>query len=137
MDDVTLTKTLCEFLGQIDGWAWHPTGPAYTQSQVGVFYGPIGDSPDRAVGVRLYGATDDPDFVSSRRVQLRIRGGDGDVAGADALASVAYAALHGLSRVGGINGISRISMAPLGADSNGRQERTENYLFIFDNPEAI
>jgi hypothetical protein len=138
VDDVTLTKTICALLGRIDGWVWRETGPAYSASKVGVFYGAIGETPDRAVGVRLYGGTDDPiEFVSSRRVQLRVRGAVGDVASADLLASQAFSALHGLSRVDGISGISRQSLTPLGADSNRRQERTENYLIIFDNPEEI
>jgi len=39
--------------------------------------------------------------------------------------------------VGGISGVSRLSMAPAGADENGREERTENYLIILDNQEAL
>ncbi len=137
VDDSTLTKTICELLGVLPGWAWRPTGPAYTKHEVGIYYGAIPATPDRAIGVRVYAAEDnDLEHLRGRRVQLRLRGRPRVVDDADKLGSLAHTALNGLSRVGGISGIRRISMAPLGADSNGREERTENYLIILDNPEA-
>ena len=39
-------------------------------------------------------------------------------------------------RTGGINHIHRTSFGPLGADVNGREERSENYSVVLDNPEA-
>lgn len=137
MDDVTLTKKICALLGDIDGWEWRETGPAYTSAVVGVCYGRMPASPDRLVAVRVY-LTDDntQNLVSSRRVQLRFRGARGDLDGADALADQAFARLQGLAREGGISGISRLSMTPLGADENDREERSDNYTIILDNPEA-
>lgn len=144
MDDVTLTKLICSLLGEIPGWDWHdsdndlpdaePHVPA--TGDVVIFYGAIGTEPDRAVGVRVYTTTDEPD-LAWRRVQLRLRGEAGRPDGADALATPAFEALHGLSRVGGISSISRKSMAPAGADDNRREQRTENYLIILDNLEAL
>lgn len=138
MDDATLTTTICELLGALEGdWAWKEDSP-YTSSEIGVFYGQIGDTPDRAVGVRVYATTDIPlEHLSWRRVQLRHRGARDRPDGADELASATFAALQGLSRVGGISGANRMSMAPLGADQNGREERTDNYIIILDNPEAF
>lgn len=138
VDDVTLTKLICAELGRLSGWAWRPNGPTYTAGEVGVFYGPIAAAPDRAVGVRIYAAADErAEHYAWRRVQLRVRGARDRPDGADELAAAAFAALQGLSRVGGISGVSRQSMAPAGADENRREERTENYLIILDNEEAL
>lgn len=138
MDDVTLTTLICAQLGQLPGWEWRPNGPEYTAAEVGIFYGPIGAAPDLAVGVRLYGATDERlEHYGWRRVQLRLRGARGQPQGADKLAGPALAAMEGLSRKGGISGVSRQSMTPLGADANGREERTENYIITLDNMEAF
>lgn len=135
MTDDEVTVRLCEILGRVPGWVWRPAGPAYTAGQVAIFYGPIATNPDRAVGVRVYGGTD-RDELHERRVQLRFRGARGVVDGADKLAAIAFAVLDGLPRVGGLNGIRRESMAPLGADTNDRAERTDNYLVVLDNVEA-
>lgn len=135
MDDDTLTIRLCELVGAIPTFAWRPTGPAYTESEIGVFYGRIADAPDRAVGVRVYGAIDE-DHLNQRRAQLKVRGSRRERDSADRIASIVFTAMQGLSRVGGISGIRRESMAPLGDDTNGREERTENYLITLDNLEA-
>ena len=136
MTDTDLTIALCELLGQIPGWAWSPDSPP-PAGQVAVFYGPITDTPDRAVGVRVYQATDDADeHWAARFVQIRTRGGQNDRSGADSLAGAAFRVLQKISRVGGISGIRRVSMAPLGADSSGREERTDNYIITLDNQEA-
>lgn len=134
MKDSTLTQAICSLLGGIAGWKW---GTAYAASDVGVFYGAIKAAPDRAVGVRVYQAEDDIETgLAQRRVQVRYRGGRNDPAGADNLADEGLTVLQGLSRVAGINGVSRESIAFLGADINGREERTDNYNVIIDNPEA-
>ncbi len=137
MDDVQLTYRICELLGAVPGWHWDPdpNAPAYPSTGVGIFYGAIQDKPDRAIGVRCYGSSDDDVLV--RRVQLRLRGRPYDSTGADSLAGVAFTVLHKLSRVGGISDIRRISSGPLGADESDREERSDNYQIILDNPEAI
>lgn len=134
---MTLTKQICAVLGEITGWEWDEDEP-YTSDVVGVFYGAIGPTPDRACGVRVYATSDDDiEHIHWRRVQLRLRGGKGRPDGADVLAGQAFEVLPRLSRVGGISGVSRLSMAPAGADENGREERTENYIIILDNQEAL
>lgn len=138
MDDVATTTALCVILGRIPGWVWNPDDTDYPADKVGIFYGAIGTDPDRAVGVRIYGGTDDPETgLATRRAQVRFRGGRRDPAGADDLAGLAFARLQGLSRVGGINGIRRESWSPFGADTNGREERTDNYIITIDNPEVL
>ena len=138
MDDVTLTKLVCSILGAIPGWDWNPDDPdhVYAADAVVIFYGALGTTPDKAAGVRIYGTTDERD-LGWRRVQLRLRGDPGRPDGADVLATPSFAALQGLSRLGGISSISRQSMAPAGADGNRREERTENYVVLLDNPEAL
>lgn len=135
MDDSQLTQAVCRLLGEIPGWAWRTSGPAYTASEVGIQYGAIKASPDRGVGVRVYSSDDEVQTgLATRRAQLRFRGGKNAVDGADAMASLAFRHLQGLSRREGISGIRRLSMAPLGADSNGREERTDNYEVVIDLP---
>lgn len=136
MTDRELTLALCELLGELPGWSWSTTG-TYPPDRVGVFYGPIPDKPDMAVGVRVYGGSDDPLIYSpQRRVQLLIRGPRGDPSGADALADIAFAVLQG--RQGGrVSFMQRQSFGPLGADTNGREERSENYIATLDNLEVI
>ena len=135
MTDRDLTLWVCRLLGAIPGWVWSPDTAA-PAGRVAVFYGAIPDRPDAAVGVRVYGGSDDPLVYSpTRRVQLRIRGPRGDPSGADALADLVFAALQG--RQGeGVSFAQRQSFGPLGADTNGREERSENYIIALDNLEA-
>jgi len=100
-----------------------------------VFYGTLKDSPDRAAAVQLYSPTDE-DHLAIRRAQVIVRGRKGDRYDADRLAGHVFLALQRLSRVGGISDIRRISGGPLGADNNGREERSDNYQITLDNPEA-
>ena len=135
MDDAALTDRICELLGRVPGWSWLPDADDdYPANVVGIRYGATQPTPDRTIGVRVYSSTDDDTHV--RRVQIRTRGGRLDPAGADTLAGVVFTVLHGLSRWGGISDIRRISFGPLGADDLGREERSENYQIILDNPEA-
>lgn len=132
MDDAALTETLCALLGEVPGWSWR-TSDTYSPDEVGVFYGAIPPTPDAAVGVRVYGADDDlVTGVAYRRAQIRFRGAKGDPRGADVMAAQAFAALQGLSRTGGMSGVNRLSVAPLGADTNGREERTDNYSVLLE-----
>jgi len=138
VDDATLTKLLCQILGGVAGYTWRENGPEYTASEVGIYYGAIPEGNYRAaIGVRVYGGTDDNvTSLHGRRAQLRFRGGKRHRGGADSLAHPAFLVLTGLSRTGGISGISRISFDPAGADGNGREERTDNYIITLDNTEA-
>ncbi|MBN0039387.1 hypothetical protein JN535_04255 [Cellulosimicrobium cellulans] len=136
MDDAALTKVLLWILAARCGWAWIPDG-INPSAAVRLFYGVIGTTPDEAVGVTVYGGSDElENGLTARRVQLWHRGPTNAPDGADALAGASFAALQGLSRVGGINTAFRLNFAHLGADANGRQERSDNYQIIIDNPEA-
>ncbi|ERG63538.1 hypothetical protein L332_03610 [Agrococcus pavilionensis RW1] len=134
--DVELTTILCSEIGALEGRQWGGAG-TYPESVVGVFYGRIESSPDRAVGVAVYDTADDArDYVRARRVQVRSRGARDDPAGADALADEHVPLLVGLSRHRGLLHVEWLSSARLGADDNGREERTDNFLITLDNEEA-
>lgn len=137
MNDRELTILLCEILGSIPGWSWSAAGASYPAGVVGVFYGSIGATPDRAVGVRIYSGDDPLIYSPIRRMQLLVRGARGRPDGADTLASLAFLVLQSKARYRGISRIERNSFGPLGADGNGREERTDNYLIALDNMEAI
>lgn len=133
MDDAQLTRTICSALGELPGWVFPSTGTA----DVGVYYGAIGSTPHQAVGVRVYGLANDPrSGVKGRRVQVRWRGVPNKPNGADELATLGVAVLERLSRVEGISGVTHLSMAPMGADKSGREERTDNFIITIDNQEA-
>lgn len=131
-----MVKALCFVLASRAGWAWAPTGQ-YEPEDVAVFYGALGTAPDRAVGVTPYAPSDDLETgLAVRRVQIRHRGAPYSPSDADDLADTTFAALQGMARVAGISLVVRVSSVRLGADGNGRQERTDNYQITLDNPEA-
>lgn len=137
MDDADLTILVATVLAQIPGWAWRPDGPAYSAGEVGMMYGALTAEPDRLVGIRVTGGSDEPIVFNSRRqLQLRFRGRPGVRDDADRMAGQACAELDGLTRFAGISFAERISFGPLGADTNAREERTDNYQIDLDNPEA-
>lgn len=138
MDDAALTIWLCEQLGTIDGWLYEPSGTAvYTDDVVGVRQGRLAASPNRGVGVRIYDGSDDPETgTKTRRAQLRSRGAPGDLLGAEEIADAAFDRFSQLMREGVISEVIRLSFSPAGVDASKREERTDNYLIIFDNPEA-
>ncbi|WP_234024231.1 MULTISPECIES: minor capsid protein [Microbacterium] len=138
MDDETLTHRLGEILGRVPTFAWRPgeNDPAPTPREVAVMYGKLRDAPDRGIGISVYNSLDEPD-VLKRRVQFHIRGERLQPFGADRIAGVVFAVLEGRLRGGGISSIVRQSFTRLGADANGREQRTENYLITLDNLEAL
>lgn len=133
-----MVRRLCAALGAVPGWAYRPDGSVFDPAEVAVVSGPIPDAPDRAIGVTVYGSQDDVDEARLQRlVQVRLRGPKNDPDGAARLSLPSRSVLEGLSRVGGISGIRRVSVGTLGSDSGGRFGRTENYLATLDNQEAI
>lgn len=137
MDDRTLTHAVAALLAAAGVGVWRPAGPAYTADETGIHYGAIPAAPDRGVGVRVYLPSDDIETgLATRWVQLRTRGARNSPDGADVIADANFRALHDTYPGGGIARIVRTTSAPLGADDNGRQERTDTYQLILDNPEA-
>ncbi|MDR6142390.1 hypothetical protein QE375_001944 [Microbacterium foliorum] len=135
MKDSVLKTRLCEILGTIAGFEWSTTG-AYAADSIGVWFGGIEDSPDRAVGVRLYGGSD-VDKLTKRKAQIWVRGARDERGSADDIADAVFDRFDNLSREGGILGIRRESMSDQGTDDNGRDQRSENYTITLDNEEAL
>lgn len=138
MDDAGLTRWLVEQLGTINGWVWSATDPYDLATDVVTVYeGPIPAEARRAVGVRVFGGSDDDETdMKTRRVQLRSRGDEGDPNGANRVADAAFTHLRRLLREGVVSTVTRTSFDPAGVDQNGREGRTDNYLIIFDTEEA-
>lgn len=135
MKDSELKTRLCEILGTIARFEWSTTD-AYAADSVGVWFGGIGDEPDRGVGVRLYGGSDDDD-LKARKAQIWVRGARGVRGSADDIADAVFTRFTNLSREGGILGIRRESMSDQGTDDNDRDQRSENYTITLDNEEAL
>lgn len=137
MDTSALTTSIAGLLDAAGVGVWRPTGPDYTDSETGIFYGAIGPSPDKAIGVSVYGQQDDIETtVQTRSVQIRYRGAPGVPNGADIVADAGFEALQGTYHVPGIARITRSFVSNLGADTSGRQERADNYTIVLDALEA-
>lgn len=137
MSDAALTKVLARHLHAAGIGEYRDDGTPFTDGTVGIFYGALGDTPDRAIGIRVYATGDDTVGTATRRAQVRYRGSPRAPDGADDLAGLVFNALHGSTQVVGVSYVARVSSAPLGADQNGRQERTDNYTITLDNPEVL
>lgn len=135
MDDASLTRRLCALLGSVPTWHFSEETPA-PSTAVGIYAQRIPvDAPDRAIAVRVY-APQDEDSIRQRRVQLTVRGAAHAWDGANKLADIALPVMVGVSRLDGILGAQRLSFDSQGPDTNGREQRTENYLITLDNVEA-
>ncbi|WP_407316636.1 minor capsid protein [Isoptericola halotolerans] len=138
MRDDEIVNALIDVLAARTGWERTGPGTVPSGNAPALFYGAIPPEPDEAVGVTLYAADDqlildgEQYGYAVRRVQVRFRGPEFDPAGADALASQAFRALQGLSRVAGLNHAERFQVAPLGVDGNRRAERADSYIVIPD-----
>jgi len=126
VDDDELTDVVCQVLAT-RGVGVYP-GTA-TGDQVQVVYGDVSAvGVDRAIGVTVYAGLDElAEGPPIRFVQLRVRGKAKDRRSANQIAGAAKDVLHGLVSTDGIFLSERVSFVPLGADGNGRYERTENY----------
>lgn len=138
MDDATLTKAICAALGTVPGWNWtEDPDTEYPTDEVGIYYGAIAETPDRAIGIRLYSVpSDDENTARTRRIQARIRGARRDRDDADQIASVLRTVLPRMRPPAGVALISYYSTGDLGPDNNQREQRTENFTIILDNQES-
>jgi hypothetical protein len=138
LTDPDLIQAIAQIVADSGVGVWRPTGPVYTTTETGIYYGPVGAQTPRGVGLTRYGRTDyapgDRHAVKTRRVQVRVRGLPNNPGDADDLAQAVDDALQGLTRTAGINLVDRQSgPAPLGTDGNGRSELSLNYLVILED----
>jgi hypothetical protein len=130
LKDSDLIVAMAEILNTAGVGVWNPSGPI-PANVVGVFYGPIGTSPDQAVGITRYGGTGpltNDDYRGARLVQVRVRGKPGDPKSADDLADAVDAVFARMPRTQGLSSEWASGPLPLGADGNRRTELTLNYL---------
>lgn len=106
----------------------------FTQTDTAVVLKTLPPSPDRVIALNTYSPVDDLVLPhGSIMVQFRFRGRRGDVNDVDDLGDAVFDLLHGaryLDLIPGQPAISRAarkSSLQIGADGNGRMERTDNY----------
>ncbi|SRR6266498_3983455 len=121
-----------------DGVAvWNPFG-AYSATEIGIVIGVPSQDPPSLVALAVYNNVDDPAASDSTvMLQVRVRAPDDDPRKADDLADGVFNSLQGMRAT--LNGIHivyarRNSSYPLGIDSNGRQERTDNWDLVVHRP---
>ena len=113
---------------------YRPTG-VYTAAETGITIKAVPQSPDRIIAITVYDVDEDPDPTNPWQafiVQLRYRAGKypTDV---DDIADAAHTALTVHHQTWGtvrVDRCHRQSFIPIGADANGRQERTDNYRLV-------
>lgn len=114
---------------------WKPEG-GYTASETAIFYGPIGSTPDRAIGITRYGGSPDATYDGDRGprlIQVRVRGARNSTLSADDLADAVDAVLRRMPRTAGLSSAWASGPLPLGTDGNGRTELSLNYSVTLED----
>lgn len=115
---------------------------AYLPGETGIIIGLVPQSPDRVICLIPYPLTDDPTLSNSvMGLQVRSRAAGRDVRDAFDLADAVFDQLHGLGDIDLAPGVrlhiaERQSGVPLGEDSNGRAEWSDNYQLTLDRASA-
>jgi hypothetical protein len=104
-----------------------------------VFFKELPPFPDVAVALTAYSSVDEPKIAASTvRVQFWFRGAVDDSLSCDVMADAAFDYFQGLEdRTYGSVHVAqafRVSSIQLGADSQRRHERSDNYEFDLDLP---
>ena len=106
---------------------------AYTAGQTGITWKVMPAAPDRVLALNVYDIDVPADPADPARVyyvQVRDRAPEQDPAAVDDLMHAAFLALESHRTVWSgvrINRCHRTLVAPMGADSNRRQERADSY----------
>jgi hypothetical protein len=114
---------------------WKPAG-GYTAAETAIFYGPIGTTPDRAIGITRYGGSPDATYDGDpgpRLIQVRVRGLPGNPVSADDLADAVDAVLRRMTRTAGLSSAWASGPLPLGADGSRRTELSLNYAVTLED----
>lgn len=129
---------LAQLLNDLGLAVYKPAG-GYAATDVAVVFGELPTSPDTAVGITLYGSTDEvKENLSRYRVQLWTRGAANNSLGASSIASPIFDALQGREgfQLGSVYVVQmfRTSLMPMGMDANKRYERSDNYVLDVNTP---
>jgi len=130
---MTILEALAELLTARGHGTWQPDG-TYTADQTGIVLGALPDSPDRVIGLALYGGSEGSAWLpyDAPNVQFRVRGST-DARIAMRAAQALYDDLHGITHVqaGGVqvNEVIGLQSGPIyvGQDRNNRHEWTVNF----------
>ncbi|WP_309029141.1 minor capsid protein [Streptomyces alfalfae] len=108
---------------------FRPSG-TYTPTELGITFGALPSTPNRAIAITAYPVEDTSFSDAVTALQIRIRG-ERDPRPVDDLADDLFDLLHGREQewIGGVYValIWRQSQAPLGPDEAGRMELAANY----------
>lgn len=132
---------LAQLLNDLGLATYKPAG-GYLSTDVAVVFGELPTAPDTAVGLTLYGSTDEvKENLSHLRVQVWTRGAANNSLGASAIASPIFDALQGREGfdLGSVHVIQmyRTSMMPMGVDASKRYERSDNYVLDVNTPLTV
>jgi len=137
VDPTDLAEGVASVLDAAGVGTYREDGSAYLSDEIAVTLKELPPNPDQAIAITVYHEEDSPnsrDPREAKNVQLRFRGTADDVASVDDVAQAAFVALHGQHHtMFGLVPIARcvrLYIAPLGADENGRHERTDNYRIV-------
>ena len=115
---------------------------AYAAGETAIVFGTFPQDPARAVCLSLYGVGDEPSLSDSTiGLQVRTRWDGQDPRLVDDLAALVLDYLHGKTDWTLSTGVHvvqclRKSWVPLGQDTNGRWERSDNYYLDVWQPSA-
>ncbi|RLU85885.1 hypothetical protein CTZ27_26320 [Streptomyces griseocarneus] len=127
---VDLLDGLARLLHEQGVGIYRPEG-AYAPGETAITIAATPPAPDRVICLTAYPVTDSPVLTDTTTgVQVRTRAG-ADPREADTLDDLVFSVLQSagpyLFGTVPVQLITRISAAPIGADSSGRMERTSNY----------
>lgn len=134
-----LLSGIAQLLEDTGQGTWKPTGAYATDDPTPIIIKSVPASPDRVITLSEYSVSDDPTLSDSvKGLQVRFRAGR-DPRTVDDMADDAFDVLHGLQGVELSTGVLivqsyRQSSALLGADDNGRHERSDNYYLTVHRP---
>ena len=114
-------------------------GTAYAAGETAIVFGELPTTPDRAIALSLYAATDAPvQNLSTVRAQLMFRGAVNANLDVGDLATEAFGVLQGMTArdygTAHVIQAGRISAVPLGQDANKRYTRADNYQIDVNTP---
>jgi hypothetical protein len=131
-----MVTALASILAAQNIGVWRPAGPAYTAAEVGIWYGQIGTTPDRGIGIARYGGSPNQTYDGDRGprlVQVRVRGAVDDPTSADDIADDVDAVLRRMAPTSGLSSRWASGPLPLGPDGNRRLELTLNYTITVED----
>jgi len=137
---IDLLFGVAEFIADAGIAVWRPDGPYVASDQVPIALRSVPAAPDRVLTLSSYGVDDEVELTDTTQgLQVRSRGTT-DPRTVDGPPDAVFDVLHGLRGVD-LNGVHlvlarRVSWTPLGADQNGRHERSDNYHLRVIRPSA-